>query len=79
MKDLKEILCFNSETMGETKADLVLKVYAILMQNVLRPVENQQQNADNSTQIRQDTMENRSDFKESLLSDGPLIFVSFLN
>jgi len=59
-KDLKEILRSNSETTGGTKADLVLKVYAILMQNVLPPAANQQQNADNSAQNDQDT---RSDFK----------------
>lgn len=59
-KDLKEILCSNSETTGGTKADLVLKVYTILMRNVLPPAVNQQQNADNSAQNDQDT---RSDFK----------------
>jgi len=59
-KDLKEILRSNSETTGGTKADLVLKVYAILMRNVLPPAANQQQNADNSAQNDQDT---RSDFK----------------
>lgn len=59
-KDLKEILCSNSETTGGTKADLVLKVYTILMQNVLPPAVNQQQNANNSAQNDQDT---RSDFK----------------
>lgn len=59
-KDLKEILCSNSETTGGTKADLVLKVYTILMRNVLPPAVNQQQNANNSAQNDQDT---RSDFK----------------
>jgi len=59
-KDLKEILRSNSETMGGTKADLVLKVYAILMQNILPPATNQQQNADNSAQNDQNT---GSDFK----------------
>jgi len=63
VEDLKEILRSFSETTGGTKADLVLKVYAILMRNVLRPAENRQQNADNSTQIHQDTTEKRSDFK----------------
>jgi len=50
----------NSETTGGTKADLVLKVYAILMRNVLTPAANQQQNADNSAQNDQDS---RGDFK----------------
>jgi len=34
-KNLKEILRSYSETTGGAKADLVLKVYAILMQNVV--------------------------------------------
>ena len=37
VKDLREILRSNSEATGGIKADLVLKVYAILMRNVLRP------------------------------------------
>ena len=59
-KDLKEILRSNSEMMGGTKADLVLKVYAILVRNVLPPAANQQQCTDNSAQNDQDT---RGDFK----------------
>lgn len=59
-KDLKEILHSNSEMTGGTKADFVLKVYAILMRNVLPPAENQQQNADNSAQNDQN---NGGDFK----------------
>ena len=31
VKDLREILCSNLEATGGMKADLVLKVYAILM------------------------------------------------
>ena len=43
VKDLREILRSNSETTGGIKADLVLKVYVILMRHMLRPGENQQQ------------------------------------
>ena len=32
---LKEILCSNSESTRRMKADLILKVYAILMRNVV--------------------------------------------
>jgi len=59
-KDLKEILRSNSKTTGGMKADLVLKVYAILVRNVLPLATNQQQNADNSVQNDQDS---RGDFK----------------
>ena len=38
VKDLREILCSNSEATGGIKADLVLKVYAILVRHVLRLV-----------------------------------------
>ena len=62
VKDLREILRSNSETTGGMKADLVLKVYAILMRNVLRSVENQQ-NADDGADNHQDTAENRGDLK----------------
>ena len=44
VKDLQEILRSNSEVTGGMKADLVLKVYAILMRNVLQPAENRQEN-----------------------------------
>ena len=63
VKDLREILRSNSEATGGIKADLVLKVYAILMRNVLRPGENQQQTADNSPQNDQSTAENGGEFK----------------
>ena len=49
VKDLREILRSNSEATGGIKADLVLKVYAILVRHVLRPGENQQQSSDNKT------------------------------
>ena len=38
VKDLREILRSNSEATGGIKADLVLKVYAILVRHVLRLV-----------------------------------------
>ena len=63
VKDLREILRSNSETTGGMKADLVLKVYAILMRNVLQSAENQQQNADDSAVNHQDTAGNQGSFK----------------
>ena len=63
VKDLRDILRSNSEAMGGIKADLVLKVYAILMRHVLRPGENQQQRSDNTAQDHQNTTENSGDFK----------------
>lgn len=63
VKDLREILRSNSEATGGIKADLVLKVYAILMRNVLRQGENQQQTADNIPQNDQSTAENGGEFK----------------
>ena len=63
VKDLEEILRSNSETTGGMTADLVLKVEAIFMRNVLRSAENQQQNANDGAVHHQDTTENRGDFK----------------
>ena len=63
VKDLREILRSNSEAMGGIKADLVLKVYAMLVRHVLRPGENQQQSSDNTGQGHQNTTENSGDFK----------------
>ena len=63
VKDLREILRSNSETTGGMKADLVLKVYALLMRNELRSAENQQQNVDDGADNHQDNTENRGDFK----------------
>ena len=40
VKELRDILKCNSERAGGTKADLVLKIYALLMRDVVRPVEN---------------------------------------
>ena len=54
VKDLKEILHSNSEATSGTKADLVLKVYAILMRNVLQPAENCQKNEEDSGHFRYD-------------------------
>ena len=48
VKDLRNILKSNSENAGGMKADLVLKVYALLMRDVVvRSVENTQQTAGN--------------------------------
>ena len=63
VKDLREILRSNSEATGGIKADLVLKVYAILMRHVLRPGEYQRQSSDNTAQDHQNTTENSGDFK----------------
>ena len=63
VKDLREILRLNSETTGGMKADLVLKVYAIFMRNVLRSAENLRQNADDGAENHQDTAENEGEFK----------------
>ena len=59
VNELKEILRCNSESTSGTKADLVLKVYAILMRSVVRPAENCQENVDN----HQDNTENNGDFR----------------
>ena len=48
VKELRDILKCNSERAGGTKADLVLKVYALLVRNVVRSAENVEENADNS-------------------------------
>ena len=63
VKDLREILRSNSETTGGMKADLVLKVYAILMRNMLWSAKNLQQNADDGAENHQDTAENEGEFK----------------
>ena len=49
VKDLRNILKKNSENAGGMKADLVLKVYALLMRDVvfIRSAENTQQTAEN--------------------------------
>ena len=48
VKELRDILKCNSERASGTKADLVLKVYGLLVRNVVRPAENVEGNADNS-------------------------------
>lgn len=48
VKELRDILKCNSERAGGTKADLVLKVYALLMRNVVRPAENVQETEETS-------------------------------
>ena len=63
VKDLKEILCSNSEATSGIKEDLVLKVYTIFVRHVLRPGENQQQSSNNTGEGHQNTTENSGDFK----------------
>lgn len=70
MKDLREILRSNLEATSGKKADLVLKIYAILARHVsparahaTRPSENQQQSSDNTAKDHQNTTENSGDFK----------------
>ena len=48
VKDLRNVLKSNSENAGGMKVDLVLKVYALLMRDmVVRLIENTQQTAEN--------------------------------
>ena len=47
VKELRDILKCNSERAGGTKADLVLKVNALLVRNVVRSAENVEENAYN--------------------------------
>lgn len=46
VKDLRDILKSNSERAGGIKADLVLKVYALLMRNVTTPADNAQESVE---------------------------------
>lgn len=55
VKDLREILRSNLETTGGMKDDLVLKVYTLLMRNMLRSAKNQ--NANDSDDDHQETVE----------------------
>ena len=48
VKELRDILKCNSERAGGPKADLVLKDYALLVRNMVRPAENVEDNADNT-------------------------------
>ena len=59
VKELRDILKCNSERAGGTKADLVLKVYALLVRNVVRPAENVEENADNSGHFEYEDTLNR--------------------
>ena len=54
VKELRDILKCNSERAGGTKADLVLKVYALLMRNVVRPVGNVQGTVETSGNFQYD-------------------------
>lgn len=53
-KDLREILRSHSESTGGMKADSVLKVYALLMRDVLPSSANNTGNGDGSVQDRGD-------------------------
>ena len=53
-KDLREILRCHSESTGGMKADLVLKVYALLMRDVLPWSANNTGNEDDSPQDQSD-------------------------
>ena len=59
-KDLKEILKSNSKSTGRIRADLVLKVYALLTQNILPSRSGK--NRELLTDV-QDLEQNQSDFK----------------
>ena len=54
VKELRDILKCNSERAGGTKADLVLKVYALLMRDVVRPVKNVQGTVETSGNFEYD-------------------------
>lgn len=54
VKHLNEILRSNSEATGGMKADLVLKVYAILMRNVEQPAENHIENVEDNGYFKYD-------------------------
>ena len=54
VKELRDILKCNSERAGGTKADLVLKVYALLMRNVVRAVGNVQGTVETSGNFQYD-------------------------
>lgn len=72
-KELRDTLKCNSERAGGTKADLVLKVYALLVRNVVRPAKNVEENADNSDHFEYE------DTDGFLLLDGLRTCVSYQN
>ena len=53
-KGLKETLRSNAEATGGMKADLELKVHAILMRDVLQPAENHQENVGHGGDFKYD-------------------------
>ena len=61
---VKDLICSNSEATDRIKADMVLKVYTILVRHVLRLGENQQQCSDNTAQDPQNTTENGGDLHQ---------------
>ena len=54
MKELRDILKCNSERAGVMRADLVLKVYKLLMRNVVRLAENVQETVETSGNFEYD-------------------------
>ena len=75
VKELRDILKCNFERAGGTKADLVLKVYALLARNVVRPAENVEENADNIVA----TLKTKTHLDGFLLLDGLQTCVSYQN
>ena len=60
VKDLRDILRSNSENAGRMRADLVLKVYGLLMRDVvLKSAENTQQTAENCGHFKNDEIMRR--------------------
>ena len=80
-KDLREILKYNLKSTGWIRADLVLKVYALLMRDVL-PLSSGE-NRELLTDV-QDLQQNQSDFRYEVtmiriqLLDGRVISVIYL-
>ena len=75
VKELRDTLKCNFERAGGTKADLVLKVYALLARNVVRPAENVEENADNIVA----TLKTKTHLDGFLLLDGLQTCVSYQN
>ena len=73
VKELRDILKCNSERAGRTKADLALKVYPLLVRNVVRPAKNVKENADNSGHFEYE------DTDGFLLLDGLRTCISYQN
>ena len=76
VKELRDILKCNSERAGGTKADLVLKVYALLVRNVVRPAENE---LSKKMRIIVATLNTKTHLDGFLLLDGLRTCVSYQN